>query len=297
MSAAEHAAPSPAPPATTYGSVGPSATSLAAAGGDQRPAQGSLGRAGRLFASVPGLAGIVSIGSVLAVWWIISLFVRPLILPSPYSSIAGLVSIARQGSLFPALLLSLREMYIGLGIGVSAGVLIGLTIGAFSRVDRVVLPYVNVLNSVPGVILIPVLVIWFGLGALTRVVFIVLITIWPMVINVRAGVRSSATRYRDLSKVFGLSRTATLRKLLLPASTPYLLAGLRVSLGLAIVGMIVGEMDVSFSGLGFLLINFGESLQTPRLVGVVFLAACIGLAQAGVVKLLEARFLPWIRRA
>jgi NitT/TauT family transport system permease protein len=241
--------------------------------------------------------GTISIGSVFAVWWIISLFVSPLTLPSPYSAIEGLVSLASVGSLFPALWLSVREMYMGLAIGVGAGICIGLLIGTFARVDRVALPYINVLNSIPGVILIPVLIIWLGLGATTRVVFVVLITIWPMVINVRAGVRSSALRYRDLGKVFELSRTAMMRKVMLPASTPYLLAGLRISFGLAIIGMIVGEMDISFKGLGYLLVSFGSSLQTPRLVGVVCLTAFIGLAQAGVVKLVETRFLPWVRHA
>jgi NitT/TauT family transport system permease protein len=239
--------------------------------------------------------GTISLGSVFGIWWIVSLFVGSLTLPSPYAAIDGLISTATAGALLPALWLSLREMYMGLAIGVGAGVLIGLLIGAFASVDQVMLPYINVLNSIPGVILIPILIIWLGLGSMTRVIFVVLITIWPMVINVRAGVRSSAVRYRDLAKVFELSRLATIRKLMLPASTPYLLAGLRISFGLAIIGMIVGEMDVSFSGLGFLLINFGSSLQTNRLVGVVCLAAFIGLAQTGIVKLLESKFLPWVK--
>lgn len=256
---------------------------------------GGVARLARRVVHLPVLMGTISIGSVFAIWWIVSLFVGSLTLPSPYAAIEGLVSTATAGVLLPALWLSVREMYMGLAIGVGAGVLIGLLIGAFSRVDQVMLPYVNVLNSIPGVILIPILIIWLGLGAMTRVVFVVLITIWPMVINVRAGVRSSAVRYRDLAKVFELSRTATIRKLMLPASTPYLLAGLRISFGLAIIGMIVGEMDISFNGLGFLLINFGSSLQTNRLVGVVCLAAFIGLAQTGIVKLAETRFLPWVR--
>ncbi len=256
---------------------------------------GGVARLARRVVHLPILMGTISIGSIFASWWIVSLFVGSLTLPSPYAAIEGLVSTATAGVLLPALWLSLREMYMGLAIGVGAGVLIGLLIGAFSRVDQVMLPYVNVLNSIPGVILIPILIIWLGLGAMTRVVFVVLITIWPMVINVRAGVRNSAVRYRDLAKVFELSRTATIRKLMLPASTPYLLAGLRISFGLAIIGMIVGEMDISFNGLGFLLINFGSSLQTNRLVGVVCLAAFIGLAQTGIVKLAETRFLPWVR--
>lgn len=267
--------------------------------GGTAPAQSvtTLRRAMRRVVRLPALMGTISIGSVFAIWWIISLFVSPLTLPSPYSAIDGLVSLASVGSLFPALWLSLREMYMGLAIGVGVGIVIGLLIGTFARVDRIALPYVNVLNSIPGVILIPVLIIWLGLGATTRVVFVVLITIWPMVINVRAGVRSSATRYRDLGTVFGLSRAAMMRKVMLPASAPYLLAGLRISFGLAIIGMIVGEMDISFKGLGYLLISFGSSLQTPRLVGVVCLAAFVGLAQAGVVKLVETRFLPWVRHS
>lgn len=245
----------------------------------------------------PGVVGILSIAGVMGIWWIVSLFLSAIILPSPLASAEGLYQIAVHGILGPAIVVSLREMYIGLALGVGAGLLIGTTLGAFTRVDRVMLPYVNVFNSVPGVILIPSLVIWFGLGSETRVIFIVLITVWPMVINTRAGIMNSASRYRDLSKVFGYGRIATIRKVLIPASTPYLLAGLRISMGLAIVGMIIGEFEVSYSGLGYLLINFGESLQTGRLIGVVFLAAMIGLFQVGIVRIVEARFLPWIRHS
>ena len=257
------------------------------------------GRA-RLFPtyfSSSGVIGATSIISLVGIWWIVSLFLSPIILPSPVSSIVGVFQIGKQGALLPAVGVSLREMYIGLALGVGIGLLIGTTLGAISSVDRVMMPYVNVLNSVPGVILMPSLVIWLGLGSMTRVVFIVLITVWPMVINARAGVSNSANRYRDLSKVFGYSRFAMIRKVLIPASTPYLLAGLRISMGLAIVGMIIGEFEVSYAGLGYLLINFGESLQTGKLVGVVFLAALIGLAQVGVVRVLEARFLPWVKRS
>jgi len=245
----------------------------------------------------PGVVGVLSIAGVMAIWWIISVFLNPIILPSPVASAQGLYQIAIHGVLGPAIVVSLREMYIGLALGVAAGMLIGTTLGAFTKVDRVMMPYVNVLNSIPGVILIPSLVIWFGLGSETRIIFIVLITIWPMVINTRAGILNSATRYRDLSKVFGYSRIATIRKVLIPASTPYLLAGLRISMGLAIVGMIIGEFEVSYSGLGYLLISFGESLQTGRLIGVVFLAAMIGLLQVGIVRIVEARLLPWIKHS
>jgi ABC-type nitrate/sulfonate/bicarbonate transport system permease component len=252
----------------------------------------------RLILRVPGpLVPIASLATVIGVWWIISLFVSPLVLSSPGAAIGGIASTIRQGILLPALALSLKEMYVGLAIGVSVGILIGAVLGTFERADALLLPYVNILNSIPGVILIPALVIWFGLGEETRLVFIILITVWPMVINVRAGLRNSAKRYRDLGHAFELRRRDVLFKLQFPASVPYLLAGLRVSMGLAVVGMIVGEMDVSFKGLGFLLINYGASLQTSKLIGLVFVATLVGLVQAGIAQALEVRFLPWTKRA
>lgn len=243
------------------------------------------------------LLAVSSVAAVIATWWVISLFVSPLILPSPVSAISGIVFTVEHGILVPALLLSIREMYLGLAIGVTAGLAIGSVLGTSNRADRLLLPYVNILNSIPGVILIPALVIWFGLGIKTRVIFVILITVWPMVINVRAGLSNSAIRYQDLGKAFEMKRRHVLFKLQFPASVPYMLAGLRISMGLAIIGMIVGEMDVSFKGLGFLLINFGASLQTAKLLGVVFVATLIGLAQAGVARGVEERFLPWIRKA
>lgn len=253
--------------------------------------------AGPLRRAQGATLAVASVATVIAVWWIISLFVSPVVLASPVSAIGGIVSTARQGILLPALLLSVREMYLGLAIGVGIGLLIGGVLGTSNALDRLLLPYVNILNSIPGVILIPALVIWFGLRMETRVIFVILITVWPMVINVRAGLRNSGNRYRDLGKAFELKPREVLFKLQFPASVPYMLAGLRISMGLAIVGMIVGEMDVSFHGLGFLLINFGASLQTAKLLGVVFVATLVGLAQAGVARGVEERFLPWTRKA
>ena len=248
-------------------------------------------------ARAPGVAPVVVAAVVIGLWALVAEFVPPLILPGPWPTLDGLADLARSGVLGPAILTSLREMYVGLAIAALAGVTIGILIGVSDWLDTVILPYINIFNAVPGIILIPVFVIWLGAGTVTHTWFVVLIAFFPIVINVRAGMRSAANRYQELGRVFNLSRRSTVLKLIFPASVPYLLTGLKISMGLALIGMIVSEIEVSFSGLGYLLVNLGSTFQTAQVIGLVLLSSAIGVVQVGLVRIAETRLLPWLRWA
>ncbi len=126
---------------------------------------------------------------------------------------------------------------------------------------------------------IGLVIIWVGISQNARLLFIFLITLWPVLLNTIAGIRNVSRGYVEVGSAFGLSEAQLLWKITLPAAMPYILAGVRVSAGLAIIGMIVSEMEVSLTG---------------QLLAVIFISSMFGVANVLVVKWVQATFFPWI---
>jgi ABC-type nitrate/sulfonate/bicarbonate transport system permease component len=141
---------------------------------------------------------------------------------------------------------------------------------------------------------IPLVIIWVGIGQQARLLFVFLITLWPILLNTVAGIRNANRGYTELGAAFGLSEGQILRRIAIPAAVPYILAGARVSAGLAIIGMIVSEMEVSLTGLGYLLITYGNSFLTGKLLAVVFVASMFGVGNVLLLKWVQRTFFPWI---
>src|SRR5579859_7287601 len=231
---------------------------------------------------------------ILAAWQASGLFLDPLLLSTPTGVVAALASMSTQGQIWLALLTSLEEMFIGLSIGLVCGILLGMLMGRYWFVEKVLSPYVNFFNATPLVVTLPLLIIWVGISTQARLLFVVLITIWPVLLNTLAGVKNVSQGYIDVGRAFGLSEAQMLREISIPAAVPYILAGVRVSVGLAIIGMIISEIEVSMVGLGFLLTSFGNSFQTGKLFAVILVTSVLGVLSAAIVRLVEKRWFRWI---
>lgn len=246
-------------------------------------------RNGASFVVLP----IVALVVILGIWSIISHFTNPLLLSSPLAVAKAIGSILTHGETISALLLSLREMYLGLVLGIAIGFTLGVFIGRFPAVNNVMSPFVNVVNATPLIVAIPLLVIWTGIGMEARVVFTMMVTTFPMLLNTAAGVRNVHKGYVEVASTLGLSERATLWKVAIPAATPYVLAGFRSSLSLAIIGMVVGEMEVSNVGVGWLLLQYGAGLQTAFLLGLICITSIFGVVNVTILKVIERTVFKW----
>lgn len=236
----------------------------------------------------------LAVAIVLILWQWSGLFLNPILISTPGEIAGELAALFTRGVIFDPLTESLEELLIGGTLGIAAGIGLGVLMGRYRLVETVLSPFVNFLNATPLVVIIPLVIIWVGISQNARLLFIFLITLWPVLLNTVAGMRNVGRGYVDVGAAFGLSETQMLRKITLPAAVPYILAGVRVSAGLAIIGMIVSEMEVSLTGLGYLLITFGNSFLTGRLLAVVFLSSMFGVANVLIVKWIQATFFPWI---
>jgi NitT/TauT family transport system permease protein len=237
---------------------------------------------------------VLAVLAVLGLWQLSGLFLNPILISTPSEVSRELYFLVRFGALPLALVQSLEEMLIGLAAGLAVGITAGVLMGRYEAVEKVLSPYVNFFNATPLVVVIPLVVIWVGISIKARLLFIFLVTLWPVLLNTLAGIKNVPSGYVDVGRAFGLSEAQIVRQIAIPAAVPYILTGARISAGLAIIGMIVSEMEVSFVGLGFLLLHFGSAFETGRLLAVIAVSSLFGIANVIVVKWVQRRFFPWI---
>ncbi len=173
------------------------------------------------------------------------------------------------------------------------GVPIGLALGYWRTVADYLEPLVNSLYSTPSVALMPLFVIWFGLGLQSKIALAALLGIFPVLINTAAGVKGVERSLLHAARSFGASEFTIVRSVVLPASMPFVITGLRLGLGRCLIGVIIGEMIASKAGLGFMILNTAQQFQTAAYfaaLGTVMLLAWLCIE---VIRLLENRWVPW----
>jgi NitT/TauT family transport system permease protein len=155
------------------------------------------------------------------------------------------------------------------------------------------MPTLLFFQVVPKVAIAPLFLVWFGVGALPKVLVAFLISFFPIVIDAAVGLRSMSTEMRDLARSMGATRMQVFARFRLPTSLPYLFSGLKVAATLAVAGAVVGEFVGADKGLGYLLLVTNSNLETALMFAALFALTIIGLAFFYAVELLEALLIPW----
>lgn len=197
------------------------------------------------------------------------------------------------GEIWPHLAVSAIELLLGLGLAVLIGIPFGLVTGWYRRLSYAAAPFLTALNATPQMALLPLLVIWIGNGYALRIAIIVLLAVLPIAIAAQAAVRTTDARLVRLSRSFGASQWRLFADIILPASLPFLIGGLRLAIGRAMIGIVVGELYGSALGLGLMINRAGSMFQTDTVfVGVIVIIA-VGLALTGLLRRLERRLDAW----
>jgi ABC-type nitrate/sulfonate/bicarbonate transport system permease component len=237
---------------------------------------------------------VAAIAAVLGAWQLSGLFLNPIFIATPGAVLVSFWQIVADGTLPQAFASSLGEMAVGLAIATAAGLGLGVAMGRVRLVERTFDPFVNFFNATPTIALLPLMEIWFGTDVRARVAFIVVICVWTLVINAYAGVRGVSRGFADVGAAFGLGRLSATWRIFVPAAVPYFLAGMRVALAQATVGMILGGQEVGESGLGGLTEEFGSFFQTDHLIAAIIASTALAMLLFSLLKLVQHRFFPWI---
>ncbi len=192
-----------------------------------------------------------------------------------------------------AFVTSMVPFLIGMLISIVGGVAIGVIIGQWRFFEYVLDPFINALNAIPRIALIPLIMLWAGIGIGSKVAIIVSIAILPVIVNTYAGVRSVWGSMREIGRAFGATETQVFFKITLPAAVPHIMAGIRVAVGAAIIGFIVAEFFTALTGLGSLMMRYASVFATDKLFVPIIVVALMGALLTLLVQLIESKISKW----
>ncbi len=227
------------------------------------------------------MPAVVFLG-VVAIWQIvvIAFKIHPIVLPSPIAVLQS--GWERREVLFRGAWITSLAALVGFVTSVLVGTLIAILFSQSARIRTALYPYVIFLQTVPIVAIAPLLIIWSGYNFRTIVLVTVIISVFPIIANVTAGLISIDKNLRDLFTLYSASRWQTLVKLRIPAAIPHLVIGMRISCGLAVVGAIIGELFVgsggTYEGLGTIMTKWQARNLTSALIAAVLVSTIIGVA-------------------
>jgi len=202
----------------------------------------------------------------------------------------GALGIQRADS---AILQTLATIVLGFALGCVVGIPVGVIMGRSKTAETVIDPWLNAAYSIPIVILIPMLYFAIGADFFAEVFVTFLLTVFTIIVNTHNGVRYVSNSLAEVGKSFGASETQFIAKVILPASLPDVIAGMRIGMGRAILGAVMAEALMSGNGLGGMMFTFQAILNTPYMMAVVLLIALMGVAVLQLPKILERRLSKW----
>ncbi len=240
-------------------------------------------------------AGLAVLVAVLAIWQLGSSegWISPILVPSPYEVMLALWRLIVTGELFGHLLASLQRLLIGSALGMSFGIAVGISAGIFSLARSTGLPVVAALYPVPKIALLPLFILWFGIGEPSKIATIAFGTFFPMVIATAGGVDAVDRSLIRMGQSFGLSPWQIVRSIILPATLPAVLPGLRIAASTGIVLLVAAEMIGAREGLGAFVLLAGNLMATDRLLAGVVVLSMLGLVIAACIGWLERKLLAW----
>jgi NitT/TauT family transport system permease protein len=236
---------------------------------------------------------IVSIIGVVGAWEVLGRQVNPLFMSYPSAiAVAGAHMIA-TGELLVGLASSLRTLVVAFVIAAVIGTALGLLIGRYRMVDAATDWLVNALYATPLVAIIPLVILWFGLGNTAKTFIVTILALFPILINTTAGVRNVPKQLIDVGDAFAANERQIFTKIILPSALPYMMTGLRLGVGRAIIGMVVAEFFTAITGLGALIVKYGNQYDTASMFVPIFVLMLLGIALSFAVRRAEEWIAPW----
>lgn len=253
--------------------------------GTPRRTRGRAPEVGRLLGP---LLAVATWFAVTGLGW-----VGPTVLPSPGAVWDAAARLAENGQLQEHLLVSLRRAMTGLGIGVAVGTALAVLSGLSRWGERLVDANMQMLRAMPILALVPLAIVWFGIGEEVKIILVALGVTFPMYLNTHAAIRGVDSRYVDLATTLGLGRTALVGRVVLPGAMPGFFTGLRFAASIAWLVLVVSEQINATSGIGFLMTQARSISATDVIVVGLVIYALLGLISDTAVRFLERKALSW----
>ncbi len=241
------------------------------------------------------LWGIFGIALFLAAWQVLSHsgVIDERFYSSPSGWASALWRLLGESSFWSNLWATLKIVIYGLLISIAAGVPIGIAVGSFKPLDYMTRPLISAFQAVPYIAVLPIIIIAFGINDTAKVVIVLWSTLFPLIFNTTDGVHNISERLLRVPRAFCISRTRTILTVVVPASLPYVLSGIRVAVGRALVGAIVAEFFMSNEGIGYYISQQANAFNTDNAFACLVVLAVLGILLVRGVGLIESRYARW----
>jgi len=241
------------------------------------------------------IIGAGSLTLFLVLWEIISRsgLVDPLFISSPVRVMHTGIALMASGEIWGDLKVSGVEFLLGYVGAATIGIPLGLAMGWSKRLQYVFGPFVDTLNAVPRVTLLPLIIIWLGIGIWSKVAVVLLGAVIPILINTHSGVKTNEARFIKVARSFGASELKVFVSIILPGTVPFVFTGLKYGAGRALLGVVVGELYASTAGVGHLIADAGNTFQTDVVFFGILIFTASGLITVAILDRFEQRFETW----
>lgn len=219
--------------------------------------------------------------------------INPMFMSSPSLIAKAAWQLFSSGEIYNDLYVSGIEFGWGYLLSVVVGVPFGIACGWYKKFSYIFDPFINAMNATPRVALLPLVIIWLGIGILSKVGIIFLGAVFPILINARDGVKTTPYNLLTAAKSFGATEWQIFRSVVLPSTLPFILTGLRLGVGRALIGVMVGELYAATAGIGFMITVAGATFQTDKVFVGVLIFAITGMIAMELLTRLESRFDKW----
>jgi NitT/TauT family transport system permease protein len=239
--------------------------------------------------------GVGAVAAVIVAWQIVAaLRIKPaIILPGPMDVILAFRQLFASATIWADLAASGKELLLGLVLATLVGLPMGLLVGWYRRLSYAASPLINFLYATPRIALTPLLIIWLGIGQTSKIAIVFLMAIFPIVISTASGVQNLDSAVVRVARCFGAGDLAIFRTIALPGSVPFIISGLRLAVGQALIGVFVAELSGATHGVGMLMNNAGQQFQTSVVFAGLFIFAITGVVLTGLLRAVEQRFAAW----
>jgi ABC-type nitrate/sulfonate/bicarbonate transport system permease component len=242
------------------------------------------------------ILGSASVITFLVLWELVGnvfQLINPMFMSAPSLIFNAAVQLFGSGEIYNDLYVSGVELFWGYALSALVAIPFGIMVGWYKKMSYIFDPFINAMNATPRVALLPLVIIWLGIGILSKVGIIFLGAVFPIMINTRDGVKTTPYNLLTAARSFGASEWLLFKTVVLPSTIPFILTGMRLGLGRAIVGVMVGELYAATAGIGFMITVAGATFQTDKVFVGVLIFALTGMIGMELLTRVERRFDKW----
>jgi ABC-type nitrate/sulfonate/bicarbonate transport system permease component len=247
----------------------------------------------RQVAFSPNVIRTIAVATFFAIWEFYGRRMDPIFMAPPSAIFDAALQLIQSGALRKALIESLWPFAAGMTLTVILGIAIGVAIAQWRLVEYICDPFINALYAIPRIALVPLIILWVGLEFTGKVAILVSVAVFPIIVNTYAGIRDVRGSMLEIGRDYGATDAQIFFKIILPAAIPFIMAGVRLSVGLAIIGIIVAEFFTAISGLGGMIVEYANVFATAKLFVPIIVIALVGVVLTEIVMWAERRLSRW----